>query len=244
MNLRLDDLQMKNYYIYQDTDSFCFGVDAVLLANFTVKFIKRNDKIIDLCSGNGIIPILIHAKKENKDITMVEINEDMCKIAKKSLDYNDIKDIHIINEDLNNLDKALYNKFDSLCVNPPYYKKNSGVMGDNDNKKIARHEILCTFEDIARISSKLLKDKGKFFLVHRTDRFEEILLTLNKYNITVKDVKFIYPKKNKKSNLFLLRGVKNANKAVNILPPLTIYNENNEYTKEFMNYYYENNTKK
>ncbi|EDS72196.1 methyltransferase [Anaerofustis stercorihominis] len=244
MNLRLDDLQIKNYYIYQDTDSFCFGVDAVLLANFMAKFIKRNDKLIDLCSGSGIIPILIYAKRENKDITMVEVNKDMCSVAEKSLEYNKIDTINIINNDLNQLDKSLYNKFDSLSVNPPYYKTNSGIISENDNKKIARHEILCNFDDIAKVSSKLLKDKGKFFLVHRTDRFEEILLTLNKYRLTVKDVKFIYPKKNKNSNLFLLKAVKNAKQSMNILPSLIMYQDNDQYTKEFMEYYYEDRTSK
>jgi len=243
MNLRLDDLQIKDYFIYQDTDSFCFGVDAVLLANFSAKFIKRNDKVIDLCSGNGIIPILIHAKKENKDIFAVEINSDMCDIMKKSLEFNSINNINIINEDINKLDKNLYNKFDSLTVNPPYYKVNSGEISDNDNKKIARHEILCNFEDIAKISSKLLKDKGKFFLVHRTNRFDEILLSLNKYNFAVKEVKFIYPKEDKNANLFLLKAVKNAKASLNILPPLIMYDNKNQYTKEFTEYYYENRTK-
>lgn len=244
MNLRLDDLQIKNYYIYQDTDTFCFGVDAVLLANFTAKYLNKKDKYIDLCSGSGVIPILLYAKKGNEDITAVEIDKDMCEIMDKSLNYNNIKNISVINEDIKKLSKNLYNKFDGISVNPPYYKVNSGEVSLNGKKSYARHEILCTFEDIAHISSKLLKDKGKFFLVHRTNRFEEIINTLDNYNFSVKDVLFIYPKKGKNSNLFLLKAVKGGKKGINILPPLVMYNDKNEYTKEFLEYYYEDKADK
>lgn len=244
MNLRLDDLQIKNYFIYQDTDTFCFGVDAVLLANFAIKYINKNDNYIDLCTGSGVIPILIYAKKGNENIKAVEIDSEMCGVIKKSLDYNKIDNIEIINEDIKQLDKSLYNKFDSLSVNPPYYKVNSGEVSINNKKSYARHEILCDFEDVVKISSKLLKDKGKFFLVHRTSRFEEIMLTLNKYNFAVKDIMFIYPKKGKNSNLFLLKAVKNGKYGVNILPSMVMYDENNKYTKEFLRYYYEDRTNK
>ena len=244
MNLRLDDLQIKDYYIYQDTDTFCFGVDAVLLANFTSKYINKKDSYIDLCTGSGVIPILVYTKRGNKNIKAVEIDEEMCMVVKKSLNYNNIDNIEIINQNINNLDKSLYNKFDSLSVNPPYYKAGSGEVSINDKKSYARHEILCSFEDIARVSSKLLKDKGKFFLVHRTNRFEEIMKILGEYRFAVKDVQFIYPKKEKNSNLFLLKAVKGGKSGLNILPPLVMYNEQNEYTKEFLEYYYEDRTNK
>lgn len=243
-NLRLDDLQIKNYFLYQNPNNFCFGVDAVLLANFMCKFIKKKDKVIDLCSGSGVIPILTFAKKENEDITGVEIDKEMCDMFNKSLKYNNIHNITVINEDLKTLDKSLYNSFNAISVNPPYYKVGSGEISCNDKKSIARHEIHATFDDICYISKKLLKNNSSFFLVHRTNRFEEIMLTLKNHNFETKDVQFIYPKKDKNSNLFLLRAVKNGKSGINILPALTMYNEKDEYTKEFLEYYYEDRTNK
>ena len=237
MNIRLDDLQTKGYFIYQDTDSFCFGIDAVLLSSFAAKGTRKKDSVIDLCAGNGIVPILLKAKADPKEITAVEVNADMCELFKKSLEYNSIGNVKIINGDLKNLDRNLYNSFDVLTVNPPYYRADSGEMSENSNLSAARHEILCTFEDIAEVSSKCLKTKGRMFLIHRTPRLSEVIETLEKYRLAVKEIRFIHPSKDKDSNLFLLKAVKNGGKGTKVVKPLVVYGDDGSYTEDLLKMY-------
>ena len=237
MNIRLDDLQTKGYQIYQDTDSFCFGIDAVLLSAFAAEYIRKKDSVMDLCSGNGIIPILLKAKKDPESIQAVEIHSDMCSLFEKSLRFNNIDNITVINEDIKNLDKSLYNSFDALTVNPPYYRVDSGETSANDMKKNARHEILCSFDDVAGCASRLLKTKGRFFLIHRTPRLDEIINTLEKYSLSVKELRFIYPREGRDSNLFLLRAVKNGGRDMKVSPPLYVYDSEGNYTEDVLKMY-------
>lgn len=239
MNIRLDDLQTNGYFIYQDSDAFCFGIDAVLLSSYAAKDVRKKDRAADLCSGNGIIPILLSAKNPPSEITAVEIDPDMCALFEKSVEYNGIKNITILNEDLRSLDKSLYNSFDLVTVNPPYYRTDSGEKSENSKLGRARHEVDCTFEDVARISSKLLKSRGRLFLVHRTARLEEIISTLAGHSFSVKEIRFIYPRKGRNSNLFLMKAVKNGGKETKVHEPLYVYDEDGGYTGEVLEMYNE-----
>ncbi len=236
---RLEDLGIGGLKIYQDSEEFCFGVDSVFLANYIAREVKGRGKYIDLCSGSGIIPILVFIKTKIEDIYGVEINENLANMSKESLALNDLSDkIKIINRDILDIDKEMYNKFDYLSVNPPYYKKGSGYVGKNERINYARSEILCTLDDIVKISSKLLKSKGTLFMVHRVFRLEEIILSLNKYGFSTKELMFIQPREEKDANLVLIKAVKNGGKFLDVKPPIVIYDEDNKYKKEYLDFYY------
>lgn len=237
---RLDDLQIKGYKIYQETDSFCFGIDAVILSNFINKLIKRDGKFIDLCAGGGIVPLLVHAKTNLTDMSMVEIDESCCKLAKESLQYNKLN-MNVINEDINNLDVSLYNQFDYVSVNPPYFKVDDGLFNKDDKRSIARHELLCDIADVCNIAKKLLKVKGSLFMVHRPNRIEDVLFALKEAGLSLKEIMFIYPNEKKDANLFCFRATKGSNSFAKVLKPLVIYDESNNYTKEYLNYINGNN---
>lgn len=235
---RIDDLQVKNLKLYQDPEGFCFGIDAVLLASFASKFIKNKDKVMDLCTGSGIIPLLVWAKANPNKIFGVEINEKTFNMANSSIKLNKLEEkITLLNLDINMIGKEYNQKFDCLTVNPPYTKNNGGLKNEIKDKMIARHEIFCTLEDIIKVSSILLKDKGKFFLIHKSSRIDEILLAMNKYKIAPKEIQFIHPKENEDSNLVLIYGLKNAGSFVKVLKPLIVYKKNGEYTKDVLEYY-------
>lgn len=249
MNIKLEDLEINNYKIYQDKDSFNFGVDAVFLANFALQNIDaasyaRPDtvmKICDFCTGNLPIPLIMYAKRKDFipckiNIDAIEINEEQVKIAKDSLNYNyenisDAKDIlsdiNIYNDDIKNIisDKKYKSEsYDAITCNPPYMKKGSALVNDDDKKMIARHEILITFDEICKAASYLLKSNKKFYIVHHSERFTELIETLKKYSFEVKKAQFIYPYIDKLSNLVLIEAVKNANEGVKVLPPIIMYN--------------------
>ena len=257
MRLELDDLQINNYKIYQDRDAFCFGIDSVLLANFflnNINTINENIKVCDLCSGNLIIPLIIYAKRKKYNLSYIqissfEIDKEQTEISKKSIDYNkkndnDIdKNIIIYNDDIKNifLDKEkyknIYNTFDSITVNPPYIKVDSGVSHVNNKINIAKHEIFVSLEDIVKVSSLILKSNKKLFMVHRTERLVEINNILENYGFKIKYLKFIHPSINKPSNLVLIMAVKGAKDGIKVSNPLIVFDENNNYTKDINNIY-------
>lgn len=232
---RLDDLQIKGYKIYQDSGYFCFGIDAVILANFVTKLIKKDGKYIDLCSGNGIIPILIEAKNALNDISLVEIDNNCCKLARESLQYNHLS-MNIINDDIKNLSVSFYDSFDYVSVNPPYFKVEDGLFNKEEKKSIARHEILCDIYDVCHISKKLLKEKGSLFMVHRPNRLEDVMYALKSEELSLKEIMFIYPKEKKEANLFCFRATRGKNSFAKVLEPLIIYDKDNNYTKEYLDY--------
>ena len=208
-NERIDDLEFKGLKIIQNSEGFCFGIDSVLLTDFA-KDIKTNSKVIDLGSGTGIIPILLSAKTKNTLFVGIEIQETVAEMANRSVQLNDLHDrIKIENENILNL-KDIYEKgkFDAITTNPPYKKVNTGIVNENDKKLISRHEITASLEDFIRISSYLLKDFGEFYMVHRPDRLVDIFYFMRKYNIEPKKIRFVYPNKNKKANIILIKGIK------------------------------------
>lgn len=234
---RIDDLEYKGLKIIQNKKWFCFGIDSVLLSDFA-KEIKNNSTVLDLGSGTGIISILLSKKINAKKIVGIEIQEEVYEMSKKSIILNDLENVDFINEDIKNLNKIIENNScDAIVTNPPYMKKNSGIKNENEMKLISRHEIKCNIEDIIKVSSKLLKDNGELYMVHRPDRLVGIIECLRKYKIEPKKIRFVYSKKEDNSNLVLIKAVKTAGEFLKIEKPLYIYDENNKYTDEVLEIY-------
>ena len=237
-NERIDDLEFKGFKIIQNSEGFCFGIDAVLLSDFA-KNIKNKSKVLDLGTGTGILPILLAGKTNLEKIIGVEIQKDVYDMAKRSIALNKLENrCEIINENILNLEKIYKkNSFDVIVTNPPYKKENCGVKNENINKLISRHEITANLEDFISHGSNVLKDKGAFYMVNRPERLAEIINLFKKYMIEPKKLRLVYPKVNNKPNLILIKGVKNAKSFLEIERPLVIYNEDNTYTDEILKIY-------
>ena len=207
-NERIDDLEFKNLKIIQNKDGFCFGIDSVLLSDFA-KNIKKDSMVLDLGTGTGIIPILLCGKTKLKKVTGIELQEEVAKMAKKSIKLNNLEDkFNVINENILNLNKIYENQtFDVIVSNPPYKKKDTGITNENEKKIISRHEISASLEDFIKISKDLLKDKGEFYMVHRPERLVDIFELMRKYKIEPKILKMVYSYKNKEPKLILIKGV-------------------------------------
>lgn len=238
-NERIDDLEWEDLKIIQDKNGFCFGIDSVLLADFA-KNIKMNSIVADLGTGTGIISILLSKRAKLKKIIGIEIQKEVADMAKRSIELNQLENmIEIRNIDIKEIDKYYErNFFDAIVTNPPYKKLKTGLVNDNMKKFISRHEIKCSLEDIVEKSYKMLKDKGEIYMVHRVDRFIDVVDVFRKNRIEPKIIRFVYPKIDKKPNLFLIKGVKNANSSVIIEEPLIVYNKDNCYTDEILKIYH------
>lgn len=229
---RVDDLQINNLKLIQDPKGFCFGVDAVLLANFLE--IKRKSRIVDFGTGTGIVPILIAGKSTADEIYGFEIQEDVAEMASRSVKYNELEDrVTILNEDLKNACKVLEpNSVDVVTMNPPYMPNHKGIVNPNDKKAISRHEIMCNLEDIISVSAKLLKQYGHFYMIHRPQRLADILCLCREYRLEPKKIQFIHPNAGKKPNLMLIKCIKFAKPELKIMDPLYVYGEDGSYTEE------------
>ena len=233
----LDDLQLNGIHIIQKKDGFRFGVDAVLLANFAK--VKRNATVIDLCSGTGIIPFIIKGKSQCGMITGIEIQEEFAEMANRTSQYNNFKDeVKFVNGDLR--DKSLLKtlgRVDVVTVNPPYKLSNSGILNDKDRSTIARHEVCCKLEDVISAARVLLKDNGRFFMVHRPERLVDILSLMRKYKIEPKRLRFVHPKPGKAPNIVLVEGQRDGGEFLKIEDPLYVHLEDNSYSKEIEDIY-------
>ncbi|MBR6487212.1 MAG: tRNA1(Val) (adenine(37)-N6)-methyltransferase [Lachnospiraceae bacterium] len=236
-NERIDDLQRNGYKIIQNGKKFCFGMDAVLLSGFAL--VKEGERLLDIGTGTGIIPILLEAKSDGDHFTGLEIQEESAEMAARSVKLNGLTDkIDIICGDINdagNLFKPA--SFDVITTNPPYMIGKHGLTGDNREKAIARHEIFCTLEDIAREAGQLLKDKGRFYMVHRPFRMVEIFNTLTKYRLEPKRLKLVYPYIDKEPNMVLIEALKGGNSRLTVEKPLIVYKEPGVYTDEIYDIY-------
>ncbi len=233
---RIDDLQINNLYIKQDTTAFCFGTDAVLLANFAEP--KKNAEILDIGTGNGIIPILLSAKTSAKKITGLEIQHNSAELAKENIELNNLSSlINIIEGDIKDENVLPSACFDYITCNPPYKKVGTGLENPKDTLAIARHEIMCTLEDIIKASSRLLKSKGKIALVHKPERTAEIIYTMKKHRIEAKKMLPVYPREGEKPCLILIEGVKDGGAEISILPPLYVYDKNGNYSVNISDLY-------
>ncbi len=235
---RLDDLLLDDLKLIQDPDYFCFSLDAVLLASFIEP--NTNSKVLDLGTGSGIIPHLIQAKYKLNRVYGIDIIDEVIDMAKRSAIYNGLTDkLRFITLDLNKaLDHFGTEAFDYIVSNPPYMKEGSGKINLEDKLAVARHEIKCNLEDVIRVSSQLVKYGGKVAYVYRTQRLAELLSLMESYNLSCKRMRFIHSKEDSKANLVLVEAKKGGGVGLEVLPPLVIYKEDGDYTKELEDIYY------
>ena len=233
----IDDLQLNGLKLIQKKKAFRFGVDAVLLSYFAN--IKKHHEVIDLCTGTGIVPFLLLGKYNPKNIVGVEIQEDMAEMANRSVILNNVEDkIKIYNKDLK--DKKFIKeigRFDALTVNPPYKLANSGIVNPSDKLAIARHEVMCTLDDVLSASRDLLKDSGRLYMVHRPERLADIIMAMKKYKIEPKRIRMVHPNTKKAPNIVLIEGQRDGGSFLKWEEPLYVYNDNGEYSDEINRIY-------
>lgn len=234
---RLDDLNRNNLKIIQDPSRFCFGMDAVLLSGFAT--VKEGENAIDLGTGNGIIPILLSAKTKGRRFTGLEIQPENVDIAERSVKYNGLGDrIDIIEGDIKTASERFGRSvFDVVTCNPPYMIGQHGLKNPDSAKAIARHEVMCTFDDVAREAAALLVPGGRFYLVHRPFRLAEIIVTLTKYRLEPKRMKLVYPFVDKEPNMVLLECSRGGKSRMTVEAPLIVYKEQGVYTDEIYDIY-------
>ncbi len=236
---RLDDLQLDGLKLIQNPDWFCFGVDAVLLSHFANSSIKKDAKVLDLCSGGGIIPILLSSKSVAKSITGLEIMPEVCEMAQRSVTLNNLSaKVNMVCEDLKN-GTELFGKaqFDNITCNPPYKEAFGGLKNKTDIVTVARHEVLCNLEDIISVSAELLKPYGKLALIHRPERLCDIITLMRKYKIEPKRLRFVHPSTAKTATMILVEGAKLGRPKLFLEPPLYVHKENGDYTDEINEIY-------
>lgn len=236
-NERIDDLQRNGYGIIQKKDGFCFGMDAVLLSGFA--HVKKGEKAIDLGTGTGIIPILLEAKNDGKEYIGLEIQEDMADMASRSVAFNHLEGkISVVKGDIKEAGK-LFGKstFDVVTSNPPYMNDTHGLKNPDLPKAIARHEILCTLEDVVREAAGLLKPGGRFYMVHRPRRLTEIIMMLTKYKLEPKRMKMVHPFVNKEANMVLIEAVRGGGSMMIVEAPVIVFKEPGIYSDEIYDVY-------
>lgn len=234
---RMDDLQIGGTVIFQDKRLFCFGVDAVLLANYPT--IKPGCRVLDLCSGNGIVPLIISAKTPAGEIHAIDILKRNFELIAKSIEYNGLQDkIFPICDDLKNW-KAHFTaaSFDVVTCNPPYIKCGGGLLNDSAEKSCARHEIFCKLEDVISAASSLLKHGGKFCIVYRPDRLAELIVTLKNFRLEPKRMRFVHSRNGDKATMVLIEAVKSGGSELIVEPPLYVYKNKTEYSDEIESIY-------
>lgn len=236
-NERIDDLERNGYHIIQDTKRFCFGMDAVLLSGFAR--VKEGARVLDLGTGTGIIPILLEAKTKAEHLTGLEIQEDSADMARRSVLLNGLEDkIEIVTGDIKEAG-SLFDaaSFDVITCNPPYMIGQHGITNEGDAKAIARHEILCTLEDIVSQAAKLLKPGGNFFMVHRPFRLAEIMTVLQAYKLEPKRMQLVYPFVDKEPNMVLIEANRGGKPRLTVEKPLIVYKEPGVYMPEIYDIY-------
>lgn len=236
-NERLDELQRNGYRVIQNPEKFCFGMDAVLLSGFA--HAKKGDKVLDLGTGTGIIPILMEAKTEAAHLTGLEIQEESADMARRSVALNGLSEkIAIVTGDIKEAGSLFASaSFDVITCNPPYMIGQHGLTNPEAPKAIARHEILCTLEDVVSQAAKLLKPGGHFYLVHRPFRLAEIMTTMSYYKLEPKRMRLVYPYVDKEPNMVLLEAVRGGNPRMTVEKPLIVYKEPGIYMPEIYEIY-------
>ena len=236
-NERVDDLQRNGLKIIQKTDGFCFGMDAVLLSGFAN--VKRGEKVLDMGTGTGIIPLLLSAKTEGKHFTALEIQEEIAKMAARSVAMNHLEEkIEIVNGDIKEASRIFgAASFDVVTTNPPYMNDAHGLKNPTEVKAISRHEVLCTLEDVVREGAKVLKSGGRMYMVHRPHRLIEIITAMKQYKMEPKRMCMVHPFKDKEANMVLIEAVKGGGSWLKVEAPIIVYKEPGVYTDEIYDIY-------
>lgn len=236
-NERIDDLQRNGYGIIQDSERFCFGMDAVLLSGFATA--KSGDRVLDLGTGTGIIPILMEAKTDAEHLYGLEIQEESADMARRSVLLNGLEDkVDIVTGDIKKATE-LFEKatFDVITSNPPYMIGQHGLKNPDSEKAIARHEVLCTLEDVIGAATALLKPGGHFYMVHRPFRLAEIMNRLTQYKLEPKRMRLVYPFIDKEPNMVLIEACRGGKSRLTVEKPLIVYKEKGVYTDEIYDVY-------
>ena len=234
---RVDDLQINGLKIIQHPDKFCFGMDAVLLSGFVR--VKEGECLLDMGTGTGIIPILLTAKTTGKHFTGLEIQAESAEMASRSVSYNHLEEkIDIIDGDIKEASKIFgRGSMDVVTSNPPYMINHHGLKNPNDAKAIARHELLCSLEDLMRETAAVLKPSGRCYFVHRPFRLVEIFTLMKKYKLEPKRMRLVYPFVDKEPNMVLIEGVKGGGPQLTVEKPLIVYESQGKYTKDVLDIY-------
>lgn len=234
---RLDDLQINGYEIIQHPGRFCFGMDAVLLSAFAK--VKPGERALDLGTGTGILPILLEAKNRGEHYTGLEIQEESAEMARRSVRHNHLEGkVEIVTGDIKEASRIFgAASFEVVTTNPPYMIGTHGLKNDKEALVIARHEVLCTLEDSLRESARILKPKGRFYMVHRPFRLPEILSRMMAYGIEPKRMRLVYPYIDKEPNMVLIEGLRGGRPRMQVEPPLIVYEKDGGYTEELLRVY-------
>ena len=234
---RIDELHRNGYKIIQNESAFCFGMDAVLLSGFATA--KKGERVVDFCTGTGIIPILMEAKTEGSHFTGLEIQPQMAEMANRSVLLNELSErVEIICGDVCKASERFgKSTVDVVTCNPPYMNQNHGLKNPDEPKAIARHEVCLTFEDVARQAAAVLKPGGRFYLVHRPMRLVELIMTMKAHKLEPKRMKFVHPYVGEEANMVLIEAVYGGGAQMRIEKPLIVYEAPGKYTPEIYDIY-------
>ena len=237
INERIDDLMRDGLKLIQNTDIFCFGMDAVLLSTYAKA--GKNDRVLDLGTGNGIIPVLMQSKNPGSTYTALEIQENSADLAIRNVELNNLSDrISVVKGDIKEASRLFGEaSFNVVTSNPPYMNENHGIVNPDSAKAIARHELLCSLEDVVREAGKCLKSKGKMYMVHRPNRLVDIFDTMRRHHLEPKRMRLVYPYVNKAANMVLIEAVKGGNSQLIVEEPLIVYKEDGNYTDALLKMY-------
>lgn len=235
-NERVDDLQ-NGFYVIQDPEKFCFGMDAVLLSGFAK--VKKGETVLDMGTGTGIIPILLRARTQGEHFTGLEIQTECAEMAGRSVAYNGLEsDVRIVNGDIKEAAEIFgAASFHVVTCNPPYMIGSHGIRNPHMPKAIARHEVLCTLEDVVSQAAAVLKERGRFYMVHRPFRLAEIMNVLTKYKLEPKRMQLVHPYIDREPNMVLIEALKGGNSRITVERPLIVYEKPGVYTKSILEIY-------
>ncbi|MCR4660749.1 MAG: methyltransferase [Clostridia bacterium] len=229
-NERIDDLECNGYKIIQDKDGYCFTSDSIILTNLVNA--HTNDSVVDLCTGSGVIALLLSAKHRLKKVYGIEIQKRLADMASRSVKLNNDDIVEIVNDNLINISQKIGKEtFDIVTCNPPYEEKYE-KKDEYSEIDICKNEINVSLSEIIKEGSRLLKFGGLFYMIHRARRLVDVIVLFRKFNLEPKNIYFIYPKANKNCDTFIIVGKKGANPSVVIPKPLVVYDDNGEYTEE------------
>lgn len=234
---RIDEIGFSGLKLIQDTEAFCFGIDAVLLADFAAR--NRHKKIADLGTNNGVIPIILSDITKAEKIVGIEKQDVPFSIAQRNAELNGLSGrVEMVHTDI--LDIAEHfprGSFDAVVSNPPYVAKGTGIINEADMMTVARHETTADLEAFIKCASYLLADRGAFYMIHRPARVVDISWYCRKYNLEPKYMQFISPKEGAKPNLLLVECRKNAGRELKLMEPLNVYGPDGQYTEEILKRY-------
>lgn len=237
LNLRIDQIGFSDYKLIQNPDWFCYGVDAVLIANFAK--LKKGAKAADLGTGTGIIPLILKHKYSPELVYGIEVQPEVAELAVKTVEINGLEEfIKIVNVNVKNASELLGKEtLDAVVTNPPYVGRGEGIKGSEQIKAIARHEIEGTLEDFIKCGAELLKDRGDFYMINRPSRLVDVIELSRKYRLEPKELQFVQPAEGKKPNIFMIHCVKYGRPELKFLDPICVYNDKGEYTQKILEIY-------